>query len=173
MTAQLDPEFSRVIDTRSLGNDPVRLVANEAERIALTKRFGIVTVKSLTAEVELEPVKRAILAKGSLAAKIVQACAISGEDLPVTVFEQVSFRFVPERGPGRPNEEVELAAGDLDEIEFTGTQFDLGEAVAQSLALAIDPFLEGPNADEFRRTSGYFGEGAANPFAALAKLKKD
>jgi len=67
---------------------------------------------------------------------------------------------------------VELAAGDLDEIEFTGTQFDLGEAVAQSLALAIDPFLEGRGAEEFRAKSGYFGEEKLNPFAALDKLKK-
>jgi len=79
---------------------------------------------------------------------------------------------VPHRGPSRPDEEVELAADELDEIEYEGTQIDLGEAVAQSLALAIDPFLEGPGADEFRRKSGFFGEGAASPFAALEKLKK-
>ena len=167
------PEFSRIVDTRSIGNDPVRLEATAAEREALAKRFGIVAIDSLTAAVELEPVKGAIQAAGTLSAKIVQACAISGEDLPVTVAETLSLRFVPEGAPHRPDEEVELGAGDLDEIEFSGTQFDLGEAVAQSLALAIDPFLEGPNADEFRKTSGYFGEERENPFAALAKLKKD
>lgn len=166
-------EFSRIIDTRSIGNDAVRLEATEAERAALARRFGIVTVKTLTAAVELEPVKGEIKATGRLEAAIVQSCAVSSEDLPVTVAEPLSFRFVPAAGPGRPNEEIELEEGDLDEIEFSGTQFDLGEAVAQSLALAIDPFLEGPNADEFRRNSAFFGEDTANPFAALAKLKKD
>ena len=167
------PEFSRIIDTRSIGNDPVRLEANEAERGALAKRFGIVAIDRLTAEVTLEPTKAAILVAGSFAAAMVQSCAISGEDLPVAVSEPLSLRFVSERALGRPDEELELDADDLDEIEFSGTQFDLGEAVAQSLALAIDPFLESPGADEFRRTSGLFGEPAANPFAALAKLKKD
>lgn len=166
-------EFSRIVDTRSLGNDPVRLEATEAERTALAARFGIVAVERLSAEVELEPVKGGIKATGKLDAAIVQSCAISSEDLPVEIAEPLALRFVPAKGPGRPDEEVELEADDLDEIEFTGTQFDLGEAVAQSLALAIDPFLEGPGADEFRKTSGFFGEDTANPFAALAKLKKD
>ncbi|MFT4027428.1 MAG: DUF177 domain-containing protein [Novosphingobium sp.] len=165
------PEFSRIVDTRSLGNEPLRLEAGEAEREALAERFGIVAVHSLVAEVALEPVKRGVKATGRLDARIVQSCAISGEDLPVAIAERLSLCFVPERGPGRPDEEVELGAEDLDEIEFAGTQFDLGEALAQSLALAIDPFLEGPGADEFRKTSGYFGEDTANPFAALAKLK--
>jgi uncharacterized metal-binding protein YceD (DUF177 family) len=162
-----------MMDTRALGNEAVRLAANEAERAALATRFGIVAVNRLVAEVELAPAKRAILATGRLDAEIVQSCAISGEDVPVTVSEPLALRFVPQRRPGRPDEEVELGAEDLDEMEFSGTQFDLGEAVAQSLALAIDPFLEGPNADEFRKKSGYFGEDTANPFAALAKLKKD
>lgn len=165
-------EFSRIVDTRSLGNDPVRLEASKEERAALAKRFGIVAIERLTADVELEPVKGGIKATGRLDAAIVQSCAISSEDLPVTVVEQLTFRFVPAAGPGRPDEEVELGADDLDEIEFTGTQFDLGEAVAQSLALAIDPFLEGPGADAFRKNSGFFGEGSTNPFAALAGLKK-
>ena len=167
------PEFSRPVDIRSLGNEPLRLEANEGERAVLAARFGIVAIHALVAEVELEPVNRGIAGTGRLDAEIVQSCAISGEDLPVTISEPLSLRFVPERGPGRPDEEIELEADELDEIEFSGTQFDLGEAVAQSLALAIDPFLEGPSADEFRKTSGYFGEDTANPFAALAKLKND
>lgn len=166
-------EFSRIVDTRSIGNDALRLEATDSERAALATRFGIVAVERLIAEVELEPVKGAIKATGKLDAAIVQSCAISSEDLPVEIAEPLNFRFVPAAGPGRPDEEVELEADDLDEIEFTGTQFDLGEAVAQSLALAIDPFLEGPNADDFRKNSGFFGEDTANPFAALAKLKKD
>ncbi|MEO5587704.1 MAG: DUF177 domain-containing protein [Novosphingobium sp.] len=166
-------EFSRLIDTRSIGNHPVRLEANEAERAALAKRFAIVAIHRLNAVVTLEPTKAAILATGTLTADIVQSCTVSGEDLSIGVAEALKLRFIPERNLSRPDEEIELDAGALDEIEFSGTQFDLGEAIAQSLALAIDPFLEGPGADEFRRNSGFFGEPAANPFAVLAKLKKD
>jgi len=167
------PEFSRLIDLRSIGNDPVRLEANEAERAALATRFAIVAIDRLVAEVVLEPVKQGIEATGHFDAEIVQSCAVSGEDVPVTVSEPLALRFVPERGPTRADEEVELTAEELDEIEYSGTQFDLGEAVAQSLALAIDPFLEGPGAEEFRKSSGILGVQRESPFAALAKLKKD
>jgi len=66
---------------------------------------------------------------------------------------------------------VELDAEDLDEIEYEGSSFDLGEAVAQSLALAIDPFATGPGAEEARRRAGLMGEGEAGPFAALKGMK--
>ena len=48
----------------------------------------------------------------------------------------------------------------------------LGEAVAQSLALAIDPYLEGPGAEEVRK-AGLLSQGESNPFAALKGLLKE
>lgn len=165
-------EFSRMIDLRQLVLEPVHLEANEAECTALARRFDLVAVKQLAADVALEQDRSRVLAKGKFEADIVQRCAISGEDLPVRIAERLSLRFVPEGTGKRPDEEVELELDDLDEIEFSGTSFDLGEAVAQSMALAIDPFAEGPDADRVRREAGLLGEGAAGPFAALAKLKK-
>ena len=55
---------------------------------------------------------------------------------------------------------------------YEGERIDLGEAVAQSLALAIDPFAIGPEAEKVR-ASGLLGEENLSPFAALAALKKD
>ena len=71
--------------------------------------------------------------------------------------EPVTFRFVPRTRRHTPDEEIELDADDCDEIEYAGSHFDLGEAVAQSLALAIDPFLDGPEAEEARRKVGLLG----------------
>jgi hypothetical protein len=164
------PEFSRPFDVRQLDRKAVRLVASEDERAALAKRFDIVRIDRLEAEVVLERDGQALDASGTLEADIVQSCAVSAEDLPVAVREPLAFRFVPATTAHAPDEEVELDAEDLDEIEFTGTSVDLGEAVAQSLALAIDPFATGPAAEEARRL---FDDGSASPFAALAKLKKE
>lgn len=52
---------------------------------------------------------------------------------------------------------------------------DLGEAVAQSLGLAIDPYAIGPDADTARKEVGIVQEGEQEgPLAAaLAALKKD
>ena len=165
-------EFTRMIDLRQLVLEPLHFEATEAECAALAQRFDLVAVKRLVADVALEQDRNKVLAKGRLDADVVQSCAISGEDLPVRIAEPLNLRFVPAGTAHRPDEEVELALDDLDEIEFSGTAIDLGEALAQSMALAIDPFAEGPDADRVRRELGLLDEGSAGPFAALAKLKQ-
>lgn len=171
----MTPEFSRPFDLRQIGNDPVALTATPEEREALARRFGLVSVGNLEATLTLDPEGPVVNARGRLKADWVQPCAISGEDLAQQADEPIAFRFVPEGQPHAPDEEIELTEGDCDEIEYAGTSFDLGEAVAQSLALAIDPFATGPDADRARQESGILEEGSSGPFAALAglKLKKD
>ena len=164
------PEFSRPIDLRQIGNRPVTLEATAEERAALARRFALVRIDRLEAELALEVDGDAVVAKGRLRAAIVQSCAVSGDDLPVTIDEPLALRFVPEADV--TGEELELEASELDEIPFAGTVFDLGEAVAQSLALAIDPYAVGPEAERARREAGLLDESSSGPFAALAALKK-
>lgn len=165
------PEFSRQFDVRQCEGKAVHIAANEAERAALAKRFGIVRIDRLEADVELHRKDRVIDAAGTLSADIVQACAVSAEDLPVAVREEVAVRFVPEIRSYAPDEEIELTAEECDEIEYAGSHFDLGEAVAQTLALAIDPFLTGPDADTARQRPEFGGEEDTGPFSALKNLK--
>ena len=164
------PEFSRPIDRRQLKEKPVELAADEAERKALARRFGLVSIKRLEARADLQADGDAVVAEGRLGADIVQTCAVSGEDLPVTIDEPLDLRFVPAREIAE--EEIELEEEELDEIPFSGHVFDLGEAIAQSLALAIDPYAVGPQAERVRREKGLSGEEASGPFAALAALKE-
>ena len=166
------PEFSRSFDVRQVEGKAVQLAANAEERAALTRRFALVSIAKVEADILLERDGRAVKANGTLSADIVQSCAVSGEDLPVTINENLTFRFVPRAEGHTPDEELELDVSDCDEIEYAGTFFDLGEAVAQSLALAIDPFATGPGAEEARRRAGIVGEEASGAFAALAALKK-
>ena len=158
------PEFSRPIDERQITPRPITMEASAEERAALARRFGIVAIRQLQATVALERAGEAIMARGRLSAAIVQSCAVSGEDLPVRIDEPLALRFVPA---------VQLEADELDEIPFAGHEFDLGEAVAQSLALAIDPYATGPEAERVRKEAGLGDEGSSGPFAALAALKKD
>jgi uncharacterized metal-binding protein YceD (DUF177 family) len=164
------PEFPRLIDRRHLTAQPVELVANQAEREALARRFGLVSIGRLHATLSLEADGDAVVATGALSAEIVQTCAVTGDDLPVKIDEPLHLRFVP--GAAAEEEEIELEESELDEIPYSGTAFDLGEAVAQSLALAIDPYATGPNAEQVRQEKGLSGEAASGPFAALAALKK-
>ncbi|MDP3905593.1 DUF177 domain-containing protein [Novosphingobium sp.] len=164
-------EFSRSFDVRALPGEAVTLDATADECAALARRFALVAVHSLHAEITLIAAGGKVSATGRLKASIVQTCAISGDDLPVQIDEPVKLRFVPAAATHRPDEEVELDAGALDETEYQGTLFDLGEELAQGLAVAIDPFLAGPNAEEARRKAGLLNETASGPFAALAGLK--
>ncbi len=181
MTGDLpEPEFSRRISLRQIVGHPVELEATEAERAALARRFAISAVEKLTARIALDRQGERISAEGRLVADIVQPCAVSGEDFPVHIEEDIALRFVPE-GSIHPSLEegddieIELEEDDLDEIEYAGDTFDLGEAVAQTLALAIDPYAEGPNADAAREKAGITSDDQpSGPLAeALAGLKKD
>ena len=160
-------EFTRMIDLREIGNAPVVLTATAEECAALAKRFALVAVESLSASVILNPLGQDVKANGRVTAQIVQSCAVSGEDISVTIDEPLALRFIPVRPVGEA--ELELTAEELDDIPFEGTAFDLGEAVAQSMALAIDPYLEGPSAAEVRRAEGQLGASVNNPFAGLLK----
>lgn len=178
MSASLRPsELTRMVKTRPLPAGSVVIEASAAECAALAARFGLGAVQSLRAEVALDAKPRAIRATGRLKAEIRQPCAISAEDFPVSIDEPVDLRFVEDSGrPMTEGEalEIELEADDCDEIAFTGEMFDLGEAVAQTLGLAIDPYAEGPNADAARKAAGIVTEGEQDgPMAAmLAGLKK-
>ncbi|WP_309751322.1 DUF177 domain-containing protein [Novosphingobium sp.] len=164
-------EFERMIDLREIGNVPIALSASAEECAALAARFDLVAVERLAATITLEPNGKTVNAAGRLIAEIVQSCAISGEDLPVSIDETLTLRFVPARAATAAD--IDLTAEELDELEYTGTAFDLGEAVAQSLALAIDPYLEGTNANTARHKVGLLGEDQAGPMAsALRELLK-
>ena len=164
-------EFERLFDAARLPAGEQMLEANEAERTALAKRFGLVAVKRLTARVTMAADGPTVRATGRLEADVVQSCAVSGDDLPAPIAEPVALHFVPALPPSAG--EVELDAADLDQIEMDGTRFDLGEAIAQGMALGIDPYAEGPGAKEARRKAGILNEGEGGAFAALKGLLGD
>jgi len=178
MNALPTPELSRRIKLAGLPGETLVIEASPTEREALAARFGLPSIESLRADVELEHRGSAVRATGRLAAKILQTCAISGEDFPVSVDEELDLRFV-EHGTLEAAQdensdiEIELDAEDCDEIEYSGDAFDLGEAIAQTLGLAIDPYAEGPGADAARKKAGIVAEGEQDgPLAeALKGLK--
>lgn len=170
MSAPRAPEFARIVDIRHLPPGHSRWSADADECRRLAGRFGISAINAFSAELVLVADGAVITAKGRLHADIVQPCAISGDDFGVVIDEPVDLRFVPETPAPAGDDEIELSAADCDEVAYQGLTFDLGEALAQSLALAIDPFAEGPNADRARAAHNLAGDTAGGAFAALAGL---
>ncbi len=165
------PELSRLVKPRALPAEPMVVEASEEERAALAKRFAVTSIPALTAKVEFGTRDETVLANGTLTATIEQPCAVTREDLTYEVEEPLALRFVPAGSlpEQAPDEEIELDSEDLDEIEYEGDAFDLGEAIAQTLALAIDPYREGPGADEARRKAGIVSDEEQAPRGPLAE----
>ena len=164
-------EFVRIVDVRLLPAGVQDVTANATECRRLAGRFGLTAITRLVATVTFANTGDAITVTGRLRAEVIQACAISAEDFDVVIDEPVNLRFATPGDSTPADTEIELTADDCDEIAFDGLSFDLGEALAQTLALAIDPFAEGPEADRARAEHKLAGAAGNGAFAALGALK--
>lgn len=175
------PEFSRVVRTHEVGATPrpQHVEASEAERAALARRFGLLSLESLVADLSVRREAAGVRVSGRVMGKAEQACVISGEAVPAEVDEPVDLLFA-EVDAGEPDEEIELSEADCDVIPYDGQAVDLGEAVAQSFSLALDPYPR--TSDEVlaearsRLTSeadveaqAAADKAAANPFSVLKR----
>lgn len=167
------PEFSRPIALDTIGQTPRALAieADEAERAALARRFGLKAIGRLTAAASIVLRAGTPFAEGEVQADVVQSCVVTDDPIPATVAEPFQIRFVAEAAVPAEGEEIELSAEECDTVFYSGGVIDLGEAAAETMALALDPFPRGPNADAALRDAGVIGEGEAGPFGALKALK--
>ena len=173
----MTPEFSRPvrIDTLGAGLRRVEIEANPEERAALAARFALVSIDRLSAEAEVSRSGDTVIATGRLDAAVVQSCVASGEPVPATLAEDFRIEFRPQPDASHPDEEVELGEAELDVVFYDGAAIDLGEAVAETLSLALDPFPRSPAAEAALRQAGVKSEeearAASSPFAVLKGLK--
>jgi uncharacterized metal-binding protein YceD (DUF177 family) len=167
------PEFSRPVRIDTLGSTPrqIEIGANEAEREALARRFAILGIERLSARAEISRSGDHAVAAGSLSAKVWQSCVATGEPVEETVEEDFRIEFRPQPNPTSEEDEIELGEGELDVVFYDGSAIDMGEAVAETLSLSLDPYPRAPNAEDALREAGVKSEEEAGPFAALAALK--
>ncbi|HLJ06828.1 MAG TPA: DUF177 domain-containing protein [Acetobacteraceae bacterium] len=162
----MSPELHRpvAVDRVGPGGLDVTVEAATDELPALAHRMGLPAVLSLTCTFHLhrDPAHR-LVARGRLHAEVMQTCVISLEDFPATVDEKFTVNFVP---AGEETEDDDPSSPD--EISYENGMIDLGEAAAEQLALALDPYPHAPGAE--------LPDSANDPedhqFAALAALKR-
>ena len=153
------------------------LVASEAARAALAVRFGLEAISRLEGALSVVRHGAGARAEGRLVADVVQTCVVSGEPVPAHVEEVLSLRFEPLDAEA---DEVELEADALDVMPVDGDAIDLGEALAQALAVALDPYPRATPevlakarqllmSEEEAERLAEGAKAAANPFAALKK----
>jgi uncharacterized metal-binding protein YceD (DUF177 family) len=152
--------------------DRVDLVADAAEREAVARRLGLEALSCREAHAALSRKGDIVRAEGRLAASLDQACVVTGEPVAAHVDEPFEFIFMPAPETGRSEEEIELGQSDLDVVFHDGAAIDLGTAIADTLALSLDPYPRSAGADAALKEAGILSEAEASPFAALASHKK-
>ena len=149
------------------------LVADEQERSAIAKRLGLVSLDRLEAHVCLTRTGEIVRAEGRLLAALDQSCVVTGDPVVAHVDAPFTLLFTPEPPSGGLDEEVELGEAECDVVFYDGAMIDLGGAIADTLALSLDPYPRSAGADAALKEAGVMSEEQASPFAVLAKLRKD
>ena len=122
---------------------------------------------------------------GMIHAQVVQTCVVSLQPVPATISEGIAMNFAEDADEEAAEVEITYDLDDSSEPIVNG-RIDLGEAVAQQLALALDSYPRAPGAEI---PAAYVGEGTgptdgdqsagpdpdapttANPFSLLGKIK--
>jgi uncharacterized metal-binding protein YceD (DUF177 family) len=168
------PEFSRPLAADSIGPQPLerRIEANATERAGLASRFDLLSLDRLEANLVLRRDKGDVIRlEGRFAADVVQSCVLTLAPVPAHLEGEFETCYSASAVEADEEEFDPLAADSPEPIP--GGEIDLGEAVAQQLAIALDPYPKAPGAS-LASASGTTakGESAPNPFAALSALKK-
>lgn len=169
-------EFSHIVKLADIGSGATKLhiTADADQRTALAKRFDLETLDSLQADLSLLRDSNGILAQGRFTASLAQHCIATGDPVPAEINEALAIRFLAEPVHGE-DAEIELDSDDCDTMFHDGQVIDLGEAVAQSMGLALDPYPRSANAEAALKKAGVISEETAkeeaSPFGALAALR--
>ena len=169
------PEFARPVRVDTIGTSArgIQVQAGAEERAALARRFNLSALARLEAQVEIQRAGDGLVATGRLSATLVQSCVATAAPIPASITEEFTISFRPEPDAAGGEEEVELGEAELDVMFYDGAMIDLGEAVAQTLALHLDPYPRAPDADDALKATGVVDEEAAGPLGALAAALKE
>lgn len=167
------PEFSRPIALETLGSVPsaLSIEASEAERAALARRFGLEAIGRLSAEVALTRSGDQAAATGTLRAHVIQSCVVSAVPVAASVEEGFRIDFRPQPARTAEEDEIELSEDELDVVFYEGAAIDIGEAVAETLSLSLEPYPRARDAEDTLREAGMKSEEEAGPFGGLAALR--
>lgn len=162
-------EFSRpvALDRLMPGETVYDIAADPGERAALARRFALVALERLEARVRLVRLAGGLVRlDAELSADVVQECVVSLEALASRVEESFTLHY----GEGQDASREVVLSGEAELVEpVEGGLVDIGEAVAQQLSLALDPF---PRAAGIEAPDSATGGVGASPFTALSRWKE-
>jgi len=173
------PEFAREVALEAVSARGYRtaIEANAAERAALAGRFGLLALDRLAAKLELiREGGGEVRVAGAFEADVVQSCVVTLEPVVGHVAESVEVVFGPEAAA--QDEGGEEAFDEAMPEPLAGDAIDVGELVAQQLALSLDPYPRRPGATvkarlaELGLSQSVGSDEGTGPFGALGRLKE-
>lgn len=167
------PEFPVVVTLADAAHGRAIAIEADAEtRAKIAARLALIALDHFALTADVRTIAGGIGAKGTVHARVVQACAATALPVPATIAEPFDLRFLRDvDAPASGDEEIEIDSEDLDLLPLEGDRVDLGEAAVQTLSLALDPFPRHADANRILAEKGVLSEETAGPFAALAKLR--
>lgn len=173
---QPETEFSRRVQVDTLGEEEVtkEIEATADERKALAERCGLLSLESLAATLRLRRLAGRPLVRvtGDYVAQVVQSCVVTLE--PVASRLEGGLTRCYSLAPVSAETEREILV-DINEEEppepVSAGGIDLGEVVAEQLALDMEPY---PRAEGAKLERAEWGDGAerVSPFQVLGTLKE-
>jgi len=167
-----------VVALSELRDEPARyhIVGTRPEREALAKRFELRALSALEADVTVSRLQggAALRVEGRLQADLTQDCVVSLEPVEQHIDDHFRLDF------GQSADVVDAESGELllssgvdDPEPMPQGTLDIGELVAEHLALAIDPYPRKPGIDleQVLPKDGSADNPQPSPFAVLAGLK--
>lgn len=168
-------EFSRLFLLRGVGEEATDyfITASVEECDHLAHRFELLSLSNLKAQFKIktgvEP--GSFIAQGKLEADVTQACVTSLQDVQSHISESIDIIFLPHEHKIFQDEQEMDMTQDFEPI--VGDQIDLGEVVAQYLALALDPYPKHPVATHEGISTKTHSPTPHNPFCKLTCLRSN
>ena len=136
--------LNKVIDKGHVHQD---ITANSEERNALADRFDYISIEKLSAHIDLKYTHetQSIKVQGKLYAEIEQPCRASLRPVAETVKTDFTEIWVMNEGVFQALTAQEEEESEKVILLIENESINLGEVVAQNLALAADPFPRDPD----------------------------
>jgi uncharacterized metal-binding protein YceD (DUF177 family) len=173
MEAPLTTELYRPVNLERIFHNRSKCVitASETEKVALAKRFNLISVDTLEASYDVKPSETkhgGFYVTGKLYANAVQRCVATLAPVREEINADISIHVVDQKyiseDPLDPEQDEDFEYSDQGEI-------DLGEITSQYLSLSLNPYPRAPEADQNKTLEKF--KDKQNPFAALEKLKHE
>lgn len=159
------PEFSRplAVDRVPQGGSTETIAAEPSECQALAERLGLPAVHALAAVLDVTPWRGGgFKIAGTLSADLDRISVVSLETFRSQLRFPVLRFFLPAGAT--------VAHDEADTDPIVHGEVDLGELVAETLAVELDPYPRRPG-EVFESEEENAAAASASPFAALSRLK--